>query len=137
MVSFVNLNIGFFRNAKQILPIAEKVCAITVAHAAPFTPMFNITTKSISSIAFSILAKIKKYSGVFASPKERITEPIQLYTATDIVPAQEIRIYPTAVSNTELGVFNIVSRNGVISTDTILNRSFNIIIFFCTKSLCN
>ena len=43
---------------------AENPCAITVAKAAPLTPILSVFTKKISSITFKTDAIISAYSGI-------------------------------------------------------------------------
>ena len=47
-------------------------CEISVAKAAPNTPILNTITKSKSRAIFTKEENIKKYSGVFESPKALI-----------------------------------------------------------------
>ena len=59
-------------------PNAETVCAITVATAAPATPILNTAINKISNIIFKIVENIKNTSGERESPTLLKNEQIKL-----------------------------------------------------------
>ena len=50
----------------------------TVAMATPLTPIFRTMTKTRSSMIFKMVVTIRKYRGVFESPRPRNTALIPL-----------------------------------------------------------
>ena len=52
--------------------------AISVAYAAPATPHLKIATNRMTRIIFTRVAIIRKYNGVFESPRPRSTALVPL-----------------------------------------------------------
>ena len=59
--------------------IPENACEITVASAAPATPIGNTMIKSRSSPIFTNAASARKIRGVLLSPIDLITPDTRLY----------------------------------------------------------
>ena len=87
-----------------------------------------------------MLANPRKNSGVFESPRERITEFIQLYAATAIVPPQAILMYPAETGKRCSGVLKSLRTGSVSNTEIILTANpktavtaaeLNIAVFNC------
>ena len=81
------LILNSFTKREIIASIEASPCAITVAHAAPATPILKVMTNSKSRPTFKIDEKIKNKSGVLESPSAVKIPVAMLYKNTKAIPA--------------------------------------------------
>ena len=102
-------------------------CAMTVAIAAPRTPMPKVRINSRSSTMLSRLQNTRKISGVLESPSALKIENGVKYAATAIRPPMKIYIYVSASGIRDSGVFNN-NKTGFVVTSamTVMIKAINI-----------
>ena len=98
------------------------ICASTVAIAAPFTPVFNTTTKNRSPTIFSATDIARMINGVTASPIARSVAAQASYKNVASSPAMMITIYPFATGTRCFGTFKKCKIGFKNSSPAIVNK---------------